>query len=348
MDQRELSSSWAFLRVRKTRAKKSSGISPAEVVVVLVILAIFFLLLIMMLPRRREAARLASCRRSLMQIGIGVTLYESSQGCLPTITSLDPGSMSSKGPIQELLEALSIPDLTDLSDVSSPPSPQPGRLLVITPLPGLICPSDTGARTLDGWTAPTSYRATTGDQTTGKNGGFAPGRVLRLNDIEKADGLSFTASFSERRLGTRHVHDPSERNYALVKLPLEGNTCPPLAQAAWRGDAGESWAEASWRSSLYNHSLPPNASPSCVDVGGAAAFMGASSDHREGTNVLLFDGSVRTIVSTIHPRIWQGLATTEGASEGTTGLDNGTEAPSPETDIPASGSGIAPDQRETR
>ena len=75
-------------------------------------------------------------------------------------------------------------------------------------------------------------------------------------------------------------------------------------------DAGWSWAEASWRSSLYNHALPPGASPSCVSRDGASALTGASSVHPGGVNVLTFDGGVRTVSPTVAPAVWRALATT--------------------------------------
>ena len=38
--------------------------------------------------------------------------------------------------------------------------------------------------------------------------------------------------------------------------------------------------------------------------------MGASSSHAEGVNVLIFDGSVRTIRPTMTLPLWKALATT--------------------------------------
>jgi prepilin-type processing-associated H-X9-DG protein len=45
-------------------------------------------------------------------------------------------------------------------------------------------------------------------------------------------------------------------------------------------------------------------------------MMGASSGHVRGVNVLLFDGSVRTVTPGIDLAVWKSLATTQSASPG--------------------------------
>ncbi len=146
-----------------------------------------------------------------------------------------------------------------------------------------------------------SYRATTGDAPAGVNGGFAPGRTIRLAAIDQGDGLSHTAAFSERRIGAGRFAE------YWVTRP-EGDER--------QVDSGFSWAEPSWRSTLYNHATLPFAGPSTVSPDGVTATMSASSAHGDGVNVLLFDGGVRTIRPTIAPAVWRALATTHGpASE---------------------------------
>jgi hypothetical protein len=207
-----------------------------------------------------------------------------------------------------VLQSLVLPDLTGLSDASAPPKPQPGSVPVGRPLPGFVCPSDPSA-TSGGLPAPVSYRATTGDRPDGHNGAFAPGRRLRLTDVENGDGRAYTAAFSERLLGNGRDGDRSAVNYAVVPGPLGEAGCPTGVAGRWRGDAGSSWAEVGWRSTLYNHALTPNAAPSCVAGDGASAFMGASSGHVPGVNVLIFDGSVRTVTTGVAPPVWKALAT---------------------------------------
>jgi Protein of unknown function (DUF1559) len=80
-----------------------------------------------------------------------------------------------------------------------------------------------------------------------------------------------------------------------------------------RDDAGSSWIGSNYRSTLYNHALPPNGRPSCIADDGRSAFMGASSGHVRGVNLLRLDGSVALTVPSIAPAVWRELATVGGA-----------------------------------
>ena len=301
-----------------------------EVIVVVALLGLLVLLALSALPRQRENARLAGCRRNLMQVGVALALYDRGDGVLPAVPKLAAEGFARPGPLRSVLDALALPDLLGLDDPSKPPEPRPGLVPVERPLAGFLCPSDLGWEGRDGLDAPVSYRATAGDQPSGLNGGFAPGRTLRMADVEAGDGKSYTAAFSERLLGTgRPAAGPS--NYMKTSTPPTEATCVEGPSADWLGDAGASWAEASWRSTLYNHVRPPQARPSCVAGDGATAVLGASSAHANGVNVLAFDGSVRSVIPTVAPSVWKALATTESEGGKAAGLGPrpGDEATTP-------------------
>ena len=117
--------------------------------------------------------------------------------------------------------------------------------------------------------APVSYRASTGDTVEGTGGAFAVGQSRRLAEIEAADGLAYTALFSERLLGTGEESARAvPENYAVVKELDAAVVAGGLAVEDWRGDAGKSWAEASWSSTLYNHAVLPGIANSQVTVDG--------------------------------------------------------------------------------
>ncbi len=295
---------------------RSRGITPPEVLVLLAVVFLVAMVVLSALPRRRESARLAGCRRNLMQIGIALALYGRSERSLPVVPLLSADPVPSGGPLKAVLDALVLPDLTGLTDASTRPAPRPGSPPGERPVPGFVCPSD---RTLTG-PAPVSYRATAGDRPDGANGGFAPGRPTTLGTIEAGDGLGFTAAFSERLLGNRRPDDPGPARYSVVAGPVGDAGCPPSPPADRRGDAGSSWSEAGWRSTLYNHTRAPGAVPSCIARDGLTAHIGASSGHQSGVNVLIFDGSVRTVIPTVALPVWKALATTSsnppGAADG--------------------------------
>ena len=288
------------------------GVTLVEVIILIAIILLAFLFLLMMMPRGREQARLASCTNNLRQIGTALAIYDQQYKQLPAIAALSgidgPGDARSPGPLRTLLETLQLPDLTELKDPQSLPRPRPGDVPNERAVPGFICSSDPNATA--GWfAAPISYRATTGDSPNGDDGPFAIGRVLRLSDVEAVDGSSFTAAFSERLVGDHQPNHSSPCNYQVIPGPLAGSGCPAAGDASvWRGDAGSSWSWSDYRHTLYNHSLPLSSRLSCLAVDGKTAFMGASSGHVRGINLLLLDGSVTVVTREIDLKVWKEYA----------------------------------------
>ncbi len=293
-----------------------AGLTLTEVLIVLALAATVFLVLLMAIPRAREQARLVGCRRNLGQIGMALALYDQFQNHLPQVglhagfddqsPAADAGATA--GPLRTLLESLALPDFTELTDRKKAPQPRPGEVPGETAVPGFVCQSDPSA--LAGrFLAPVSYRAATGDSPDGNNGPFAPGRSLALSAIEAADGLSYTAGFSERLVGDRENGIASLAAYQLVPDRVSPTGCPPpVGRSVWRGDAGSSWRIGEYRSTLYNHALVPGGRPSCIARDGQTASMGASSGHTRGVNMLRLDGSVTLVVPTINPKVWKEFA----------------------------------------
>ncbi len=274
-------------------------------IVVVGIVAFALMILMVALPKGREKARMTKCQQNLMQIGVGLQMYHQSQLHYPIVPRLV--SSNGESPIEALFDAFVVPDLLEMKDPTKPPKPSqaPPRG---TRVPGLACPSDSNAMT--GVAFPViSYRANTGDTPSGSGGPFQPGRVITSLEIERADGLSYTAAYAERLVGDGHPKSPSLWNYAMTPGPIEGSLVPELPDARWRGDAGSDWSEANWRSTLYNHVLTPNAPRSCIADDGRSALMGVSSNHVTRVNVLMMDGAVKGVTPTIQPNIWQALGT---------------------------------------
>jgi type II secretory pathway pseudopilin PulG len=284
------------------------GLSVIEVTVVLAIMAIFGLCVIMILPRRREAARLAACQRNLMQIGTALGLYDQGQGHLPYVPELgSAGVVQADSPLRALLTELGLSDFRELTGTGSRPPKRSDLPQGKRRVPGFVCASDTNA-SAGVFPAPISYRATTGDDPGGRNGAFAPGRQLSLAQIEAGDGTSYAAGFAERLVGDNQSEHRARGNYALVPGPLTASGCAQAGPAAWRGDAGASWLFNDWQSTLYNHALTPDAERSCIADDRRSAFMGASSGHEAGVNVLFLDLTVRTFTPSVDAKIWRAWA----------------------------------------
>jgi prepilin-type processing-associated H-X9-DG protein len=301
-------------------ADDRSGVSRSDVIVAIGIVGIVFLGTILMLPRQRENGRGVGCQSNLRKIGVALMLYaQDHEGRLPKPPEFAPLSKPvTPGILAGLLGDLGYVDFSALSDVESAPSRHPGEMPPPRRIGGFVCSSDPAA--LDSpFPGPVNYRATTGDQPEGVNGVFAPGRSLSLPEIDNTDGLQYTAAFSERLLGdaSRIVSEPM-RTYTVSMNPLKpGDACPNVTTAARKDDAGQSWADADWRSSFYNHAALPNAASSCIATLGRSAFMGASSGHGGRVNVLLCDGAVRWYTSTVDAEVWAKLANVNdrGASQ---------------------------------
>ena len=296
---------------RRPRSRRL-GYSFVEVVIILAIAGFVVCWILMLLPTGRETARQAQCQKNLMQIGIGVQLYEQLHHQYPAGQLTNPRK-SAASPIQLMLDSLAIADFRDLQSTQDRPqptgAPPPGIRI-----PGVMCPSDSGARSRL-FPAAVSYRANVGDDFAGTNGPFRPDQAVAGATVEVADGLSYTAGLAERLVGTGRDESPDRANYRESLTPIH-DLCESdnLNHAQWRGDAGNSWADSSWRSTLYSHAIPPNSTTSCIAQDGLTAAMTASSAHPARINVWMLDGSIRGITPTIHPQVWKALGSYDSTS----------------------------------
>ena len=196
-----------------------------------------------------------------------------------------------------------------------------------------ICPADGGSMEPGN-----NYRACNGSQphefeglTTPGGGGAFPGfKYTTPRDF--TDGLSNTAGFSERSVGGAVDTRPDwSRDLWFSGLnsvtPVPGRslllkTCGSPTQAGMEiwSKMGRTWIAASYADTLYNHVAPPNWSGiDCSDslaLSDPTLFSGgiisARSRHSSGVNLLMMDGGVRSIRSTIDLAIWRAHGTRSG------------------------------------
>ena len=285
------------------------GYSAVELVIVLAIVGFTACCLLMVLPGGRETARQAHCQKNLMQIGIGVQLYDQLHQRYPA-SQLSTADDSVKSPIQLMLESLSVDDFRDLRIGTELPKAK-GAPLVVTRMPGLICPSDSYANSPRLSTG-ISYRANVGDDFGGTNGPFSSILPIGSHSVEESDGLSYTAGFAERLIGTGQDRIPDQANYLDVPNPITAlDATTNIPGSKWLGDAGSSWAKNGWRSAIYSHAIPPNATKSRIAHDGQTAAMSASSAHPARVHVWMLDGSLRVVLPTIDLKVWKGLGSTQ-------------------------------------
>ncbi len=162
------------------------------------------------------------------------------------------------------------------------------------------------------------------------NSGGPPAKLASITD-----GTSNTAAFSERVKGigtcncsqfdslkptattswgvSTAINSPNTTPQAIYNLCLASPPTPAKTLAASFGDpTGGYWTDGNPAEQLYNHVMPPN-TWGCAVHGNAdnlSGSIGTASSHHPGVvNMLLLDGSTRSIKNSISLNVWWALGT---------------------------------------
>lgn len=274
---------------------------------VLFLVGVVFLFIIMGMTRARESARLTICQRNLAQIGQALIYYDGAFHGLPSVASPlaanEPIEKAPPGPLKTILAALGVADFIGLdAEGKSLPGLHAQTPEGSVPVAGFFCPNDVEALARR-FPSPVSYRASVGSDLAGSDGAFAVGRGTTLKEVERRDGLSFTAAFAERLIGDGS-RERSRQNYVVVDQ-VEAGEGSGGAAGSWHGDAGSTWIPADFRYTLYSHARRPWADVSQVATDGRTSDIAASSSHVAGLNLLMLDGSARVVTPSIAPEVWR-------------------------------------------
>ena len=225
-----------------------------------------------------------------------------------------------------------------------PPYQDPNRenmSACLTQVATFLCPSDAGGTLLGEWPGGNNYLGnlqswacdlsenfpSTVSPTDQNLGIFYYQSAVKIASI--TDGTSNTAFFSEKIRGT-NVNDGDARSDSLVMsgsialtptgIDATYNACQALSpQTTTRltRRQGMSWVMGEMCCTAYNHVAPPN-SKTCAGLGfsGNMANMPMqvppSSRHPGGVNVMMGDGSVKFVKSTVSVATWRALGTRAG------------------------------------
>ena len=296
------------------------GFTLIELLVVIAIIAVLISLLLPAVQSAREAARRAQCVNNLMQIGLALNNYESAHYCYP------PGVINPSGPIDNLPKGVHynwmvqiLPYLdqrnaaahlnyrTGLYDVSN----QTVRGLSIGTF---VCPSDPfrGFGT-GGKLGQSSYAANYHDSEspidTSNNGVFYLNSATRLDQI--LDGASYTIFVGEHKsqpyLGWASGTAATLRNTG--SQPNSTNAFPPLIREDGSIDTKGVDPNFGPANSENNPELEPlpNETQEQTRQRLLRYCGGYSSYHPGGCNILLGDGSVRFMKSSIGSQTFRKL-----------------------------------------
>ncbi len=334
------------------------GFTLVELLVVIAIIGVLIGLLLPAVQKVREAANRIKCQNNLKQVGLALHNYESTYGRFPSAGVYPQGATASDSwsvhahilPYIEQANLYRQVDFTLAANVQDAVTRQR--------IPIFVCPSElndtmkaatssTGAGAINRW--PTTYAANVGtwlvwDPNRGIGGDGAipyssqPNAGLTVASF--TDGTSNTIGFAEVKAYTYN---------RVSNTALAANTAPPQTVAEVLALGGTlntsaipsghtSWTEAQTFHIGVTFVLTPN-TPTLLNVAGSTYDIdqltsreGSSatrisfdvvtsrSYHPGIVNVLLMDGSVRSVRNTISQIAWRAAATRAGGEA--LGLDN--------------------------
>ncbi len=326
-----------------------SGFTLIELLVAIAIIAVLIALLLPAVQAAREASRRMQCTNNMKQIGLALHQYHSTYDVFPPAGSVDVlGNSSGSGRVPQTasihlrltnyLEQRAVYDAYNfaLGDVLNGSAVPANTTVMSTAIPGYLCPSDPNPGSTEnlaiGYGVPVTtvnYAVNGGinrQNTAGCTNGTAwwlggnayYGRVVRIAGV--TDGTSNTAGFSEWVKGTSGQNAPGlNLVYAIGRYGNGGsqndfNLCQAADTPLW-DFKGEYWTlQDTGRGGPYYHAMPPD-HPACAvsaGFGNVNSFIGPSSFHPGGVNVLLLDGSVRFIKESVNLSTWNALGTRSG------------------------------------
>jgi prepilin-type N-terminal cleavage/methylation domain-containing protein/prepilin-type processing-associated H-X9-DG protein len=311
------------------------GFTLIELLVVIAIIAVLIGLLLPAVQKVREAAARLKCQNNLKQLGLALHNYEGAQNYYPSLGDFPYGATADGWSVHaKLLPYVEQENLQKLINFGLSYTAQPNVTQVRVAI--LLCPSEVNDRPRpDGALThyPLNYGANAGtwfvyNPATGQTGDGAFGVNSRFRPTDIGDGLSNTLGMAEVKAYTPYLRDGA--NPAAAIRPTDPNAVAALG-GSFKADSGHTeWVDARVHQSGVTTTFPPNTKV-LYATGGVTydidfnssregktinqstyAAVTSRSYHSSGVNVLLMDGSVRSVSNSVSAQTWLALGTRSG------------------------------------